>query len=315
VLAIGGGAGTTIGSAAMQPLPLGLPKLILTTVASGNTAGYVGTSDILLFPSVVDVAGINRISAVTYTRAADALSGMLGGAADGTEAPRDRPLVAATMFGVTTPCVLRAKQQLERAGCEVLVFHATGTGGATMERLVADGFVDAVLDLTTTEWADEIVGGILSAGPDRLTAAGRRGTPQVVSLGATDMVNFGPPDSVPARFAGRLLYRHNAENTLMRVSVAEAAQIGAAIGDRLAAASGPTTVLVPTRGVSALDAAGQPFDDPAARDALVDAVRSRVPVEEHDLHINDPAFADLAAARVLAQIEEIPMPRASENVR
>jgi len=314
VLAIGGGAGTTIGSAAMLSLPLGLPKMILTTVASGQTAGYVGTSDILLFPSVVDVAGINRISALTYTRAADALSGMLSGSVDRVETSRDRPLVAASMFGVTTACVLRAKQQLERAGCEVLVFHATGTGGRTLERLVADGLVDAVLDLTTTEWADEVVGGILAAGPERLTAAGRLGVPQVVSLGATDMVNFGPPDSLPTRFADRLLYRHNAENTLMRVSVAEAAEIGAAIGDRLAAATGPTTVLVPTRGVSALDAAGQPFDDPAARAALAAAVRARVPVEEHDLHINDPAFADLAAVRLLAQIEETnPMPRTSSN--
>jgi uncharacterized protein (UPF0261 family) len=315
VMALGGGAGTSIGSAAMQHLPLGLPKLILTTVASGNTAGYVGTSDIVLFPSIVDVAGINRISAVTYTRAADALSGMLCGARGPASAPPhpNRPLVAATMFGVTTPCVQRAKKKLEAAGCEVLVFHATGTGGQTLERLVSEGYVDAVLDLTTTEWADEIVGGILSAGPHRLEAAAQAGVPQVVSLGATDMVNFGPPQTIPERFAGRRFYRHNSENTLMRVIPEEAARIGAAIAEKLNEARGATVLLVPNRGVSALDAAGQPFDDPQARNALVTAIlkyvdESHVRIEEFDLHINDDAFADAAAQRVLSQLEETTLP-------
>jgi uncharacterized protein (UPF0261 family) len=315
VLALGGGAGTSIGSAAMQHLPLGLPKLILTTVASGNTAGYVGTSDIVLFPSIVDIAGINRISAVTYTRAADALSGMLSGTRSPASAPphRNRPLVAATMFGVTTPCVQRAKEKLEAAGCEVLVFHATGAGGRTMERLVSDGYVDAVLDLTTTEWADEIVGGILSAGPHRLEAVARTGVPQVVSLGATDMVNFGPPQTIPERFSGRRFYRHNSENTLMRVIPEEAARIGAAIAEKLNTSRGATVLLVPNRGVSALDGAGQPFDDPMARNALVTAIRkyideSRVHIEEFDLHINDDAFADAAAQRVLSQLEETTLP-------
>jgi uncharacterized protein (UPF0261 family) len=314
VLAIGGGAGTTIGSAAMRDLPLGVPKLILTTVAAGNTSGYLGTSDIVLFPSVVDVAGLNQISELTYSRAADAMAGMLSGLdrLPVGGASRDRPLVAATMFGVTTPCVTRAKDQLERAGCEVLVFHATGTGGRTMERLVAEGHVDAVLDLTTTEWADEITGGILSAGPRRLEAAGRAGIPQVVSLGATDMANFGPPDTIPAQYADRLLYRHNPENTLMRVSSAEAERIGVALATRLDVATGPTVLLVPTRGVSALDAEGAPFDDPEARSALVSALRAgltsaRVQVDELDLHINDPAFADHAVRRVLAQLEETSM--------
>ncbi|MGE0297332.1 Tm-1-like ATP-binding domain-containing protein [Pseudonocardia sp.] len=309
VLAIGGGAGTTIGSAAMRALPLGLPKVILTTVSSGDTAGYVGTSDIVLFPSLVDVAGINRISAVTYARAADALSGMVSGARDGGQQVPDRPLVAATMFGVTTACVMRAKERLEAAGCEVLVFHATGTGGRTMERLVAEGLVDAVLDLTTTEWADEIVGGILGAGPHRLEAAARAGIPQVVSLGATDMANFGPPASVPREYADRVLYRHNAENTLLRVDAHEAGRIGRAIAGKLNAATGPATVLIPTRGVSALDVDGGPFDDPEARAALAAALLADldpdvVRVEELDLHLNDPEFADLAASRVLAQIEE-----------
>jgi uncharacterized protein (UPF0261 family) len=319
VLALGGGAGTSIGSAAMQPLPLGLPKLILTTVASGNTAGYVGTSDIVLFPSIVDVAGINRISAITYTRAADALSGMLAGAGRAAESPGgDRPLVAASMFGVTTPCVVRAKDVLERAGCEVLVFHATGVGGRTLERLVGEGYVDAVLDLTTTEWADEVVGGILSAGPHRLEAAATAGVPQVVSLGATDMVNFGPPGSVPERFAGRTFYRHNAENTLMRVSTDEAERIGTAIAEKLNAATAEATLLIPARGVSALDKAGQPFDDPAARAAMVTALRSRIDthrvrVEELDLHINDEDFADAAARHVLTQLEESAVKRTTRR--
>lgn len=306
-LAIGGGAGTMIGCAALRGLPLGLPKMVLSTYAGADTSAFVGTSDIVLFPSVVDVAGINRISAITYGRAADALAGMVdGAAADGAERRAGRaPLVAATMFGVTTPCVQRAKQRLEEHGVEVLVFHATGVGGRMMERLVADGLVDAVLDVTTTEWADEVLGGVLTAGPHRLEAAARAGVPQVVSLGATDMANFGPRESVPARFADRVLYQHTEEITLLRVDPREAAVIGAAIGRKLRGATGPTTVLVPRRGVSELDVEGGPFDDPRARAALSDALLEQldgtgVRVEEHELHINDAAFADLLADRLMA---------------
>jgi len=305
-MAIGGGAGTTIGCAALRGLPLGLPKVVLTTLAAADPGRFVGTSDIVLFPSLVDVAGVNRVSAVAYARAADALAGMIDGA-EAAPAPADVPVVAASMFGVTTPCVERAKRRLERAGCEVLVFHASGAGGRMLERLVGEGRVDAVLEATTTEWADEIVGGILAAGPHRLEAAGRAGVPQVVSLGATDMVNLGPRHSLPERFRDRCLYQHTADSTLLRVTVAEAEEIGAAIGRKLRAAEGPVTVLVPRRGVSALDAPGQPFDDPAARAALAGALRAQVAgthvrVEEHDLHINDAAFADLLAERVLAAL-------------
>lgn len=313
VLAVGGGAGTTIGATAMRPLPLGVPKMILTTLAAGSTAGYVGTSDIVLFPSVVDIAGLNRISAITYARAVDALSGMVAGATRPAPAPRgSRPLVAASMFGVTTPCVLRAKSILERAGCEVVVFHATGTGGRTLERLVTEGHVDAVLDLTTTEWADEVAGGILSAGPDRLRAAPTAGIPVVVSLGATDMINFGAPETVPERFAGRIVYHHNAENTLVRVRPDEAALIGAAIAEQLSASTREVIVLVPRNGVSALDAPGQPFDDPQSRTALVTSLRERadariVRIEEHALHINDDAFANIAAQRLLAMLDPAPL--------
>lgn len=308
VFALGGGAGTAIGAAAMRELPLGVPKLILSTVASGDTQSYVGTSDIVMFPSLVDVAGINRISAISYARAADAFAGMVAGAAgpaDTGDIPR-RPVVAASMFGVTTPAVTAVAERLGALGNETLIFHATGIGGRLMERLIAEGHIDAVVDLTTTEWADEIVGGILSAGPHRLEAAIDRGLPQVVSLGATDIVNFGAFETVPKGFAGRTLYRHNPDNTLMRTSVEEAAAIGRAIGARLARTRVPIVVLVPTRGVSALDVENGPFDDPAARAALVRAVREEavgelVRIVEVDAHINDPAFAD----RVVAFLTEL----------
>lgn len=304
VFAIGGGAGTTIGAAAMRELPLGVPKVILTTVAAGNTANYLGTSDIVLFPSVVDVAGVNSISALTYTAAADAMVGMVNGLPTRTGPATTRPVIGASMFGVTTPAVMRAKQRLEDSGCEVIVFHATGSGGRTMERLCAEGHFAAVLDLTTTEWADETVGGILSAGPDRLSAAARTGTPQVVSVGATDMVNFGRRDSVPEQFADRTFYEHNAENTLMRVNAEEAARIGENIGRQLSQATGPTVVLLPAGGVSALDAPGAAFDDPQVREHLAAALVAQVDptvvrVIRVDHHINDPEFADLATEQLL----------------
>ncbi|HEX4131966.1 MAG TPA: Tm-1-like ATP-binding domain-containing protein [Pirellulales bacterium] len=305
VFGLGGSAGTTIATAAMRALPIGLPKLMVSTLASGQVRQYVGDKDIAMVNSIVDIAGVNRISRPILANAALAMAGMVtlshNPPTDGP--PYDKPLVAATMFGVTTPCVQRAREVLEMAGYEVLVFHATGNGGRAMEALVAERLVAGVLDITTTELADELVGGMLSAGPDRLTAAGQRGVPQVVSVGALDMVNFLGLATVPERFRSRLLYRHNANVTLMRTTVEENVQLGAEIGRKLATAQGPTAVLLPQRGVSALDREGQPFDDPAARQALFSALRSAagsVPVEELDLHINDAAFADAAAARLLA---------------
>ncbi|KXX61622.1 Tm-1-like ATP-binding domain-containing protein [Rhodococcus sp. LB1] len=311
--ALGGGAGTTIGSTVMRDLPLGFPKAILSTVASGNTANYVGTSDIVMFPSIVDIAGLNRISTMTYSQAADAFAGMVNGLSTRpkpTPLP-DRPLVAASMFGVTTPTVMRAKRILENAGCEVVVFHATGAGGRAMERLIAEGYFDAVLDITTTEWSDEVVGGILSAGPTRLESAALHGVPQVVSLGATDMVNFGAPETIPDGFSNRLLYHHNAENTLMRVTSNEARQIGEAIGRKLSLATGPCTLLIPLRGTSALDGDGEPFNCPEARRDLFDAVKSSltdsaVAVVEIDQHINDEAFANSAARLLLDYLNHVP---------
>jgi uncharacterized protein (UPF0261 family) len=300
VLAAGGSGGTAIATAAMRALPIGVPKLVVSTMASGDTSGYVDVSDVGLLPAVTDVAGLNSISAGVLARAAAAMAGMV------TMAPVDlgeaRPVVAATMFGVTTPAVTAARAELERRGYEVLVFHATGTGGRAMESLVEAGLVDGVLDLTTTELADDLVGGVLSAGPHRLEAAGRRGVPQVVSLGALDMVNFGPRDSVPAEFAGRTLYVHNPSVTLMRTTPEECAELGRRLGAKLSAATGPVALYVPLRGISAIAGEGGPFFDPAADAALYAGLRNAlapsVELHEVDAHINDEAFAVATAARL-----------------
>lgn len=301
VIALGGSAGTTIGTAAMRTLPLGVPKIMLSTLASGQVRQFVGDKDIAMFNSVCDIAGLNRISRAVLTNAALAMAGMVRLRPPAAEAI-GRPLVAATMFGVTTPCVEHARRVLEEAGYEVLVFHATGSGGQAMESLIAEGHFAGVLDLTTTELADELVGGFLTAGPTRLTAATRHGVPQVVSVGATDMVNFYAPESVPPRFADRVFHHHNANVTLMRTTSAENAAIGAEIGRKLAASQGPAAVLLPLRGVSALDRESQPFCDPLARAALFDSIRAAaggLEIRELDYHINDAEFAAAAARKLL----------------
>jgi uncharacterized protein (UPF0261 family) len=285
----------------MKALPLGVPKVMVSTLASGMVRQFVGDKDIFMLNAVVDISGINRISRQVFSQAARAVAGLVTRPGP-APLPDDRPLVAATMFGVTTACVERARETLERAGYEVLVFHATGTGGQAMESLIHEGVIAAVLDVTTTELADEHVGGFLSAGPDRLTAAGRVGIPQVVSTGALDMANFYAPESVPAKFKDRIFYRHNPNVTLMRTTPEENARIGADIARKLSNAKAPVSVLLPGRGVSAIDREGQPFDDPIARRALHDAIRSGVggvEIIELDLHINDPAFADAAARKLI----------------
>lgn len=301
VIGLGGGAGTTIGTTAMRALPVGVPKLMLSTMASGQVRSYVAGRDIMMLYSVVDILGINRISRLVLSNAAHAMAGMVKCARPRAAGP-ERPIVAATMFGVTTPCVERAREVLEAAGYEVLVFHATGVGGETMEGLIRDGLIAGVLDITTTELADELVGGMLSAGAQRLTAAGAMGVPQVVSVGATDMVNFYEPKSVPAPFQQRKLYRHNPNVTLMRTTAEENARIGADIGRKLAQATGPRAILLPRQGVSALDRCGQPFDDPPAREALFAAIRAAaagVEILELDCHLNDRVFAETAATKLL----------------
>jgi uncharacterized protein (UPF0261 family) len=307
VLGLGGSAGTTIATSAMRALPLGTPKVMLSTLASGTVRQFVGDKDIFMLNAVVDILGINRISREVLSQAARAMAGLVGYPRP-EPAAGDRPLIAATMFGVTTPCVERARTLLEQAGFEVLVFHATGSGGQAMESLIAEGVIAGVLDLTTTELADEHVGGFLSAGPDRLTAAASAGIPQVVSTGAVDMVNFYAPASVPEKFAHRRFHRHNANLTLMRTTAGENAAIGAAIANKLSKAAGPVAVLLPARGVSAIDREGQSFDDPEARRALHDAIKSGLPgdrVVELDLHINDPAFAEAAVSRLVGMIEAV----------
>lgn len=306
VFGLGGSAGTVIASAAMRALPFGLPKVMVSTLASGQTRPYVGGSDILMLYPVADLAGLNRLTRTALTNAALAMAGMVRPRQVPPPSPDGgRPIVAATMFGVTTPCVDRARRRLEAEGLEVVVFHATGVGGQSMEGLVRDGQVAGVLDLTTTELADELVGGILSAGPDRLEAAVRARTPQVVSVGALDMVNFGPPPTVPERFAGRLFHVHNASVTLMRTTPEENAALGDGIARVLGRATSPVVLMIPLRGLSALDAPGGPFHDPAADRALFDALGSGldghpfVRVEVRDEHINDPGFADAAARNLL----------------
>lgn len=311
VLALGGSAGTTIGTAAMRALPIGVPKLMVSTLASGQVRPWVADKDILMLNSVVDIAGLNRISRAVLDQAAAAMAGMVQFSSSSLESRApipipDRPLIAATMFGVTTPCVQQAREILEEAGYEVLVFHATGNGGQAMESLIRDGLIAGVLDITTTELADELVGGILSAGPTRLTAAGEMGIPQVVSVGALDMVNFGPRDTVPEKFANRKFHVHNASVTLMRTTPEENAKLGAEIGRKLAAAKGPTVLMLPRQGVSAVDKAGQPFDDSAARMALFEAIRKdygNLELLELDCHINDSEFAQAAARTLLRMIQ------------
>jgi uncharacterized protein (UPF0261 family) len=306
VLALGGSAGTTIGTTAMKVLPLGVPKVMLSTLASGMVRQFVGDKDIFMLNSVVDIAGINRVSRPLLAEAARAMAGLVTRPGPLAESS-DKPLVAATMFGVTTACVERARRTLEAAGYEVLIFHATGNGGQAMESLIDEGLVTGVLDITTTELADEHVGGFLSAGPHRLTAAGRAGIPQVVSTGATDMVNFYAPDSVPSRFSDRTFYKHNANVTLMRTTASENAAIGRDIATKLSAARGPVAVLLPALGVSAIDKTGQPFDDPIARRVLHDSIRDglrNADVTELDLHINDPEFADAAAQKLIAMMKK-----------
>jgi uncharacterized protein (UPF0261 family) len=304
VFALGGSAGTTIGTAAMQALPIGVPKVMVSTLASGQVRQYVGDKDILMLNSIVDIAGINRISRPILLEAAAAMAGMVR-FRDRSLAASDKPVVAATMFGVTTPCVQKARQILEEAGYEVLVFHATGNGGRAMESLIRDGLIAGVLDITTTELADELVGGVLSAGPERLTAAARYGVPQVISVGALDMVNFGPRDTVPAKFTDRKFHVHNASITLMRTTPTENSKLGEEIAEKVSASTGPAAIFLPLRGVSAIDREGQPFDDPDARRQLFDAIRSKhgsAELLELDMHINDPPFAEACAAKLLAMI-------------
>ncbi|WCC79868.1 Tm-1-like ATP-binding domain-containing protein [Cutibacterium equinum] len=300
LLAIGGSGGSSVASAAMRALPIGFPKLLVSTMASGDVSPYVGEADVAMMYSVVDMAGINSVSEMVLDNAAAAAAGMAKSFEGRIARDDHKPLVGVTMFGVTTPAADEARARLTELGYEVLVFHATGTGGRAMEKLVESGMLAGVCDLTTTELADDLVGGVLSAGPHRLETAGRVGLPQVVSVGALDMVNFGPPDTVPAKFEGRHFVVHNPTVTLMRTTREEMAELGRRIAAKLGAANGPTSMFIPSRGVSALDVDGAPFRDAEADEALFGALRdglrgSSVALVELDQAINDEGFGKAMA--------------------
>ncbi|ADQ14078.1 Tm-1-like ATP-binding domain-containing protein [Halanaerobium hydrogeniformans] len=306
IISLGGSAGTTIGTTAMKKLPVGIPKVMVSTLASGDTRPYVGTKDITMMYSVVDILGANSLSANILANAAFAVAGMVKGKKP--EPKEKRPLIAATMFGVTTPCVEKAREYLEENGYEVIVFHATGTGGKAMENLIEEGFIAGVLDLTTTELCDELVGGVLSAGPDRLEAAAKNSVPQVVSTGALDMVNFGPIDSLPEEFKARNIYKHNPTVTLMRTNLEENKELAEIMAKKLNQSTGKTALVLPLKGVSMIDAEGQPFHGAEEDQVLFDTLREKIDQDkveliEKELHINDEEFA-LSVAKKLIELME-----------
>ena len=305
VISLGGGGGTAIATAGMRALPLGFPKLMVSTLASGNTAHYVGVKDIVMMPSIVDVAGLNRISRAVLTRAAGAICGMVESVGkDEPDLVADKPIIVASMFGNTTECVQKAKSLLEDLGYEVLVFHATGTGGKTMESLIESGLVAGVLDVTTTEWADQLCGGVLGAGPTRLEAAARSGVPAIVVPGCLDMVNFHGPETLPTKYSGRTLYHHNPQVTLMRTNAEESDALGKIFAEKINMSIGPVTVLLPMQAISVISAPDQPFFDPVADAALFGAIkaglRKDLQVLEIDAKINDESFARACVQALVA---------------
>ncbi len=304
ILGMGGTGGTAIASAAMRELPMGLPKVLVSTVGSGDVSAYVGSRDIVVIPSVVDVAGINRISRLVYANAAAALAGMVLAPAPATA--EDRPLLAASMFGNTTACIDRARAAFETAGYEVLVFHATGSGGRTMQSLIADGLIGGVFDVTTTELADEVCGGVFSAGAERVRMGASRKVPLVLAPGCVDMCNFGARGTVPEKYRNRLLYEWNPNVTLLRTNVEENRRIGALLAETANLCAGPAAVLVPLGGVSMLDSPGNVFWDPeadrACLEAMKEALRPGIPVIEVEANINQPPFAGRAVRELLAML-------------
>ena len=308
IVGMGGSGGSTVVTAGMRVLPVGVPKVCVSTVASGDTWAYVGTKDITLIPSIVDVAGINRVSRIIFSRAAGAICGMVEKEPPTTTA--DRPVIVASMFGNTTECVDACVATLTKKGYEVLIFHATGTGGRTMESLVREGLVDGVLDITTTEWADAVCGGVFSAGSERLSAAGAMGLPHLIVPGCVDMANFGGPGTVPQKYrdAGRLFYEWNPSVTLMRTSIEENQEMGRIFAAKANVATGPVAFLLPLQGVSILDGEGQLFCNRAADQAMFQAIRENlnegIPVYEQDNNINDPEFSTRAVEIMLELIAQ-----------
>ena len=306
VLALGGTGGTSLVTPCMRLLPLGVPKIMVSTMASGDVSRYVGTSDILMMPSIVDVAGINRISSQVLTHAVHAIVGMVEH--ENTDIPVKKPLIAATMYGVTTPCVMRAKEYLEQEGYEVIIFHASGTGGKMMESLINSGIVDGVLDLTTTEWIDEIAGGIMTAGPERLDAAALNGIPQVVSVGAADMITFGERSSLPEKYKNRVVYMHNPAITVVKSNIEENIAFGIKVGEKLNQCKSNAALFLPIRGISMNDKAGSKYYGPKEDQALFITLKKviinpLVEIIDVDAHINEEVFAISAAKKLIALME------------
>jgi uncharacterized protein (UPF0261 family) len=305
IVGLGGGAGTAVGTAAMRVLPLGIPKLMVSTLASSDVRGFVGVKDITMMPTIVDVSGLNRISRRIFTQAAGAICGMVDAR---VPAAADKPLIAASMFGNTTKCVEATRPFIEGAGFELLVFHATGSGGQTMESLIEAGQIAGVLDVTTTEWADELMGGVMSAGPTRLEAAARTGTPAVVAPGCLDMVCFWKPDTVPEKYKNHRIYYHNPNITLVRTTPEDNVELGRIIAGKLNMSVGPVAVYFPTKGLSVVSTTGGPYSWPEADQALLDSLkrhlRPDIPVRVFDTHINDPVFAEAMARGLLEMVSQ-----------
>lgn len=306
IFALGGSGGSTIASASMRSLPIGLPKVLVSTLVASNGAAFVGDSDMALFASVVDIAGINSLSSQIISHAVDAMIGMLNSQLDRLQS--SKKLIAASMFGVTTECVTDARKHLESHGYEVITFHMTGSGGRSMEKLISEGFMNGVLDVTTTEICDEILGGVLSAGPNRLTAGSVQGIPQVISVGALDMVNFAARETVPAKFSHRHLYAHNENVTLMRTNAEECEKIAFDICSKLSLSKAPVSLFIPLKGVSSIAVAGAPFHDPIADEALFSTIRRHIPrhveLVELDHAINDVEFSRALATKLITYIDQ-----------
>jgi len=306
IFGMGGSGGTSIATKAMRALPVGVPKVMVSTVGGGDVSAFSGSKDITFIPSIVDVAGLNSISQVIFANGAGAIAGMVK--MEKPETTSAKPLVAASMFGNTTACVDRARSILEEAGYEVLVFHATGAGGKTMESLIDDGYFTAALDITTTELADEVCGGVFSAGPERGKAAPRAGIPTIIVPGCVDMANFGAVDTVPEKYRSRNLYEWNPNVTLLRTNAAENQKMGKMLAEAANAATGPVAVILPLKGVSMLDSESERFWDPEADAACYDAIRQNlrpgIEVIEADHNINDPEFAELCAKTLLKMLEK-----------
>lgn len=303
IISLGGGGGTAIATAAMRALPIGFPKVMVSTLAAGDTTPYLGTKDIVMIPSIADVSGLNRLTRLIFARAAGAVCGMVETKVEDSDS---KPLIVASMFGNTTKCISEARKILEEAGYEVVVFAATGTGGKAMETLIESGMVDGILDITTTELADELVGGVLSAGPHRMEAAAKAGVPTVVAPGCMDMVNFGEKEAVPKKFSGRNFYIHNPQVTLMRTNSEECAELGRILAEKSNGYRGPITIMIPKGALSEINGPGGPFYDPQADAALFSNIRehAQMDVREFKEEINSPVFARACAEELLENIRK-----------